>query len=763
MTINEEGRIDFERFEDVIYSADNKSTSFPKDNPKHQQRLNGGNRTIKAATFEHLVNCLCRTYVEDDDNIHSSKISKKQFCQIFFETYRTFATPEQLLDKITARIRLVRLDDTTYEKKLVVFRSIEKIIRLWFDKYFMCDFYKPPRRPLIKRYMAGCAHIIKYGAGDGRPVMPEGVKILQDHLKNLIKVLHAAGMADQHGNFVSDIRREDSFEFLQAEQYEVLTDLTKKKKGINPYSNEMFLNPVLSPSIIAEQLSKKDAELLLKLVPHECLQAVRMTKAKPKCLRDTIDQFNRVVYTVFGTCICPSLSTSDRAKVLCKWIEVAECCQQRKNYSSMRAIVSGLRTHALYRLKKTWYQVSNFHTRLLNQLDHVDALEKNGETNHKEVNNNTFLRGNSVTSRTLGKIHKRASLAQLPNTTGTIPYLGSLLTDLTFLNTAFPDYVERKEMINFEKRRKEYDLLLQLQLWQASCKSYQEVKTSDLFESWYNAVYLPDEKETQRLSEILEPTSPAVTSIPSLRTKSPRGPTSPNNKFDMMQRRSTSAPTTPRLPSESVSDECRMLKVVIFRKTSTTLDGSQAYNYVKVESNTRVLDVIQQTLESNPDGGDPESSTLVQLLPNNRDIQFPKGANLYYAMDSSLKEFEFLLLENGAAIPQRQAKPAISSPSLSVPKIRKRSSLSSLRLNFSAPGTSGGKYHVGGDEDSAFLKSKSFSPSSGGKVSPIHFTAGGRFSISPFQGSDIQEDSNIVLKSFAYSYSDEVFTMENGK
>ena len=56
----------------------------------------------------------------------------------------------------------------------------------------------------------------------------------------------------------ADIRREDSFEFLQAEQYEVLTDLTKKK-GINPYSNEMFLNPVLSPSIIAEQLSKKDA------------------------------------------------------------------------------------------------------------------------------------------------------------------------------------------------------------------------------------------------------------------------------------------------------------------------------------------------------------------------------------------------------------------------------------------------------------------------------------------------------------------------
>ena len=58
------------------------------------------------------------------------------------------------------------------------------------------------------------------------------------------------------------------------------------------------------------------------------------------------------------------------------------------------------------------------------------------------LQNNTLLRGNSVTSRTIGKLHKRASLAQLASNTGTIPYLGSVLTDLTFLNTAFPDYIE---------------------------------------------------------------------------------------------------------------------------------------------------------------------------------------------------------------------------------------------------------------------------------------------------------------------------------
>ena len=61
-----------------------------------------------------------------------------------------------------------------------------------------------------------------------------------------------------------------------------------------------------------------------------------------------------------------------------------QCCQQRKNHSSVRAIVSGLRTHAIYRLKKTWQQVSAFHTKLLNMLDHVDAMEKSDR--NQEIN-----------------------------------------------------------------------------------------------------------------------------------------------------------------------------------------------------------------------------------------------------------------------------------------------------------------------------------------------------------------------------------------
>ena len=44
---------------------------------------------------------------------------------------------------------------------------------------------------------------------------------------------------------------------------------------------------------------------------------------------------------------------------------------------------------------------------------------------------------------------------------GTIPYLGTFLTDLTFIDSAIPDKVNGG-LINFEKRRKEFEILAQV-------------------------------------------------------------------------------------------------------------------------------------------------------------------------------------------------------------------------------------------------------------------------------------------------------------
>lgn len=44
---------------------------------------------------------------------------------------------------------------------------------------------------------------------------------------------------------------------------------------------------------------------------------------------------------------------------------------------------------------------------------------------------------------------------------GTIPYLGTFLTDLTMIDTAIPDTVANG-LINFDKKRKEFEVLAQV-------------------------------------------------------------------------------------------------------------------------------------------------------------------------------------------------------------------------------------------------------------------------------------------------------------
>ena len=79
---------------------------------------------------------------------------------------------------------------------------------------------------------------------------------------------------------------------------------------------------------------------------------------------------------------------------------------------------------------------------------------------------------------------------------GVIPYLGTFLTDLTMTHTAFPDHIhstvtpslppltpadpeflqtaggDEVELVNFDKRRKEFHILAQLSLYQKSASLY---------------------------------------------------------------------------------------------------------------------------------------------------------------------------------------------------------------------------------------------------------------------------------------------------
>lgn len=86
---------------------------------------------------------------------------------------------------------------------------------------------------------------------------------------------------------------------------------------------------------------------------------------------------------------------------------------------------------------------------------------------------------------------------------GTIPYLGTFLTDLTMIHAAIPDTTP-DDLINFDKKRKEFEVLAQIKLLQGAANSY-HLPDDPLFDRWFASLLVLDEKEAHNISCQIEP------------------------------------------------------------------------------------------------------------------------------------------------------------------------------------------------------------------------------------------------------------------
>ena len=69
-----------------------------------------------------------------------------------------------------------------------------------------------------------------------------------------------------------------------------------------------------------------------------------------------------------------------------------------------------------------------------------------------------------------------------------VPYLGTFLHDLMMLDTAHADFLDSGRLINFEKRRKEFELLTMISLLQMGCEKHEKEKPSDEFQEFISLV-----------------------------------------------------------------------------------------------------------------------------------------------------------------------------------------------------------------------------------------------------------------------------------
>nr|XP_020634286.1 ral guanine nucleotide dissociation stimulator-like 2 isoform X1 [Pogona vitticeps] len=125
-------------------------------------------------------------------------------------------------------------------------------------------------------------------------------------------------------------------------------------------------------------------ELFLRLVPQECVGSL-WSKQDRKCheracptVRATVAQFSLVAKAVVSSCLGDTgLRAAQRARLLEKWIRVAEECFCLQNFSSLYAIISALQSTPLHRLKRTWEKTSRDSLRCYEELSAVCSEEDN--------------------------------------------------------------------------------------------------------------------------------------------------------------------------------------------------------------------------------------------------------------------------------------------------------------------------------------------------------------------------------------------------
>jgi hypothetical protein len=172
----------------------------------------------------------------------------------------------------------------------------------------------------------------------------------------------------------------------------------------------------LDNSYIAEQLTHIDKCLFQQVSPHHCLGAVWGTRHQKKNnqnvqpiimnnkkesessssleanknnqpaavmdkfapIRAFIDQFNCVSFVVQATILENlGLKPAERARIIRKWIEIAQECRKYKNFSALNAIVQGLNTQCASRLEKTWNEVPGEIKAQFNELTEMFSQDQN--------------------------------------------------------------------------------------------------------------------------------------------------------------------------------------------------------------------------------------------------------------------------------------------------------------------------------------------------------------------------------------------------
>ncbi|XP_064804470.1 ral guanine nucleotide dissociation stimulator-like 2 isoform X2 [Oncorhynchus masou masou] len=626
---------------------------------------------VKAGTEEKLVQHL----------LHSFAMGDSSFITIFLSTYRSFISTKRVLDILIDRLQHPPGESTRSQTRQPFNRAVCMVFSMWLSEY--PEDFRSLGEPGVLLRLAPLL-----------PSDPSGTEIRGRLLRLAEELSEQALLPDSS------------------------SDRTIASPPVDPTKFDPTNILGFPAGLIAEQLTKIEMELFVRLVPYHCLGSLWSQRDKKGregvcwSVRATVRQFNRLANAVMASCLWPTqLRSQQRACLLEKWISVAEECRARKNFSSLYAIVSALQSNPVHRLRRTWLETDREAVRRYEELSNIFS-EKDNYSQSREL---LKEEGTSKFANLDGKMTNRRQIGS--SAQGTVPYLGIFLTDLTMLDTAVKDRLENG-YINFDKRRREFEVLAQIRLLQSSCKNCVFLP-DEAFLQWYQSVPSLNEEESYRLSNEIEvPCEPSsgrtqnptviITRCPNLNSSRTSLVADSDGLFDFpspvchflskftkhmkspsvscldvdsspptndpipsaltpstpikSHRRSVSCGNNPTNNNKGSEPDMRIVRIRM------DLQDGNMYRSILVTSNDKTPTVISSALEKHSQ--DPKQASryeLIQLLPEGKELVIPATGNVFYAMTSS--SVDFLLRRQGGNTPFR-SQPISTETSATFPRIK---------------------------------------------------------------------------------------------